>query len=151
SDHSIYNNIPFFTAYQPIDTLKGSFYEQFSEDPLSFSPERGRQDIYDKNFRRLASKQDSSFQHPALSAVDAYLDAHPEAGIQERRVAIRTLLQSGEVGNEDTPELNEGRTPREELEAHMADMGFEQFTGKDGKKGVKKEGVIVLPPIYEIV
>src|SRR5690606_36790151 len=49
-----YDNLAFFTPFQPIDQNKGSFSQQFSCNSYQFSPEKGRHDIYDTKLDKLA-------------------------------------------------------------------------------------------------
>ncbi|HWL00263.1 MAG TPA: hypothetical protein VNQ55_09960, partial [Parapedobacter sp.] len=155
----LYKHIPFYTTYRKIDTAKDSFYAQFSENAFEFGPEKGRQDLYDTQFNQLASRNASSYEDQfngeELTRIDVYLGDHSAADIDEKREAIRQLLDSPETdGAELTPAGSApGGMPlsETELNAYMTQMGYEKFSGSDGKTGVKKDGKILLPARFELV
>src|SRR5690606_10894401 len=139
-----YSNIPFYTTYWEIDTAKGSFYKQFSEAYYGLAADSSRQDIYDAQFNRLASKQTTSysdqFTHDELIAIDGYLEEHKEVDAERKRAAIRRLLDSKQAYTpkpHPAPEIVP--TSEEGQNEYMALMGYEKFSGNDGKMGVKKD------------
>src|SRR5690606_13937444 len=141
-------HIPFYTTYREIDTTKGSFYEQFTERTFEFSPENGRQDIYDTLFNPLASRTatsyDDGFSGDELTRVDAYLEGHKTTDIEEKRKAIHQLLDTPTT--DTTTSTSDPVSPapeglpesEEEFNTYMARMGYEKFSGSDGKAGIKK-------------
>lgn len=151
-----YSNIPFYTTYWEIDTAKGSFYKQFSEGFRELTAESSRQDIYDTQFNRLASKNTTSysdgFTHEELTNIDGYIEDHYEAGIEQQRAAIRRLLDAQQTCEPKPCPTPEKRVNSEEgLNEYMAQLGYEKFSGEDGKIGVKKDGKIVLPARFDLL
>lgn len=153
---NLYPNIPFYTVYQDIDTSKGSFYEQFKENPLKFSPSTGRHTIYDTQFNALASRMvqntQDEFSDLELYHIDRYLEQHPHQPPAKKKQAIHQLLDSGSTltprANRTYP--NFPSTPSE-LKVIMQDMGYQIFTEPGGKKGVKLEDKIILPASFDII
>lgn len=156
SKRRFYGNIPFYTTYWEIDTAKGSFYKQFSEVYYELSSDSSRQDIYDAQFNRLASKNTTSysdqFTHDELINIDDYLEDHKEVDIERQRVAIRRLLDSQKAytpkprsAREIVPASEEGQNE------YMERMGYEKFRGKDGLMGVKKDGKTILRAEFEVL
>ena len=137
-----YNNISFSATYREIDPAKGSFMEQFEDNPFEFTPENGRHDIYDTRFNKLASKISTSysdgFDHSELTDIDNYLENHKEIGIGQE------ITESG-----PTPE--KFPVSEAELDTFMVQIGYEKFTGHDGKTGVKKAGKIILTAEFDIL
>ncbi|MBC9797224.1 WG repeat-containing protein [Sinomicrobium weinanense] len=157
SKRRTYKNVPFFTMYREVDTTEGSFYEQFKKNPYHFSPDKGRKDIYDTAFNKITSRNVTSYEdeytHKELTSIDNYLENHREREIHLKREGIRQLLDSkkeyeSKTGNPATKDLP---ATDEELDQYMGRMGYEKFTGEDGKTGVKKDGSIILLPKFEIV
>src|SRR5690606_29323824 len=91
-----YPHIPFYTVFQKIDTAKGSFHDQFEENPFQFSPENGQHDIYDLQFDKLASKPSTSyldgFQHYELRRINAFLEENGHQSIEDKIRAVDSLL-----------------------------------------------------------
>ncbi|MBK1440011.1 WG repeat-containing protein [Parapedobacter sp. ISTM3] len=150
----LYGNIPFYTMYSEIDPAKGSFYQQFSEGFGGLFSETGRQDIYDVQFNKLASKNVASyaehFSASELTSINDYLEDHKTVDIAQKREYIGRLL--------DTPELYKPKpireripTSEEELNTYMVRMGYEKFSGRAGKTGVKRENKIILPAKFDIL
>src|SRR5690606_35171451 len=156
SKRRFYSNIPFYTTYWEIDTAKGSFYKQFSEVYYELSSDSSRQDIYDAQFNRVASKTSTSysdqFTHDELTNIDGYLEDHKEVDIERKRVAIRRLLDSQETYTPKPNPMPEIIPASEEGQnEYMARMGYEKFSDNDGKLGVKKDGKIVLRGKFEVL
>lgn len=152
----LYNNIPFYTMYRTIDPAKGSFHQQFSEGSRILFSENGRQDIYDMQFNKLASKNVTSneehFSATELTSINDYLEDHKTADIAQKRADICQLLGTRKT-YERKQKAAEKKIPTSEAElnAYMVGMGYEKFSGKDGKTGVKKDGKIILPARFDIL
>jgi len=155
SDRKLYRNIPFYTTYREIDTAKGNFYTQFSENPFEFSPEKGRQDIYDSRFNSVSSREATSyadgFSGEELTRIDAWLDGHKTMDVDGKRTAIRRLLDEPDADTSAGPAPESAAASEAERDAQMARMGYEKFSGSDGKHGVKKNGKVLLPARFDII
>jgi len=146
-----YKNIPFYTAFQAIDTTKGSFYEQFKENAFKFSPEKGRHDIYDLQFNKLASLNATNytdgFQHGQLQRVDAFLEENGHKSVDEKRKAIDSLLalpESDSMLQATAPSyVSYGRMTSDEVANYLKSLGYRLFT-KNGKTGLKKGNDILI-------
>src|SRR5690606_28876903 len=94
----LYKHLPFYTTYREIDTSKGSFYAQFSENAFDFAPENGRQDYYDEQFNPIASREvtsyDGVFSGEELNRIDAWLGDHGDLDVAAKRAGIQALLAS---------------------------------------------------------
>lgn len=149
-----YKNIPFYTVYQDIDTAKGSFFDQFKEDSYQFSPEKGKHEIYDLKFDKLVSRNSTGysdgFTHKELVRIDNFLDENIDLVAAQKVKEVANILGTKES---DTPEVlgsnNEGLQygvmNHDEIEDHLAKLGYRLFTNKEGKIGVKKKGIVVIP------
>jgi len=153
SKQRFYKNIPFYTVFQTIDTTKGNFYEQFKEDAYQFSPEKGRHDIYDLQFNKLASRNSTSytdgFQHDKLRRIDNFLTKNTGLAIAEKIKEIDNLLSSPKSGDldtipRDTAYLRYGTMSDDGIEDYLADLGYTLFIN-DGKTGLKKGGNVIIP------
>lgn len=152
SKQRFYENIPFYTTFQAIDTTEGSFYEQFKENAYRFSPEKGRHDIYDLRFNKLASlnatKYTDGFQHDQLQRVDAFLEENGHKSIDEKRKAVDSLLALPEPDSvqqaADPSYISYGRMTSDEAANYLKSLGYSLFT-KNGKTGLKKGHDILIP------
>lgn len=152
-----YENIPFYTTFQAIDTTKGSFYEQFKEDAYQFYPEKGRQDIYDLQFNKLASRNSTSytdgFQHDQLRRIDNFLKDNAGLAIAEKVNEIESLLSSSESDSSDsisadTTYLKYQAMNHDKIKVHLESLGYTLFTNGEGKTGLKKGNSIIIPAQY---
>lgn len=149
-----YKNIPFYTVYQDIDADKGSFFEQFKEDSYQFSPEKGRHDIYDQKFDKLASRNSTNytdgFSHKELVRIDSFLDENIDLVAAQKVKKVASILYNQELDNrEDLGSNNEslqyGVMNHDEIEDHLAGLGYHLFTNEEGKIGLKKGPSIIIP------
>lgn len=149
-----YKNIPFYTVYQDIDTVKGSFFDQFKEDSYQFSPEKGRHDIYDLKFDKLASRNSTDytdgFPHKKLVRIDNFLDENIDLVAAQKVKEVANILGTQAPDNPETlgsnnEGLQHGVMNHDEIEDHLAELGYRLFTNKEGKVGVKKKGIVVIP------
>ncbi|HLT86782.1 MAG TPA: WG repeat-containing protein [Sphingobacterium sp.] len=149
-----YKNIPFYTVYQDIDTAKGSFFDQFKEDSYQFSPEKGRHDIYDLKFDKLASRNSTGysdgFPHKELVKIDNFLDENIDLVAAQKVKEVANILDTKEQNNPEVLGSNNeglryGVMNHDEIEDHLAKLGYRLFTSKEGKIGVKKKGIVVIP------
>ncbi|QEC53912.1 WG repeat protein [Anseongella ginsenosidimutans] len=160
SKQRFYENIPFYTAFQAIDTSKGSFYEQFKEASYQFSPEKGRQDIYDLQFNKLASRNSSNyedgFQHDELRRIDGFLKENKGLSIAEKVKKVDSLLTSPGPDKQDTTDRSTSHLKYEmmdddEIKAHLNDLGYRLFTNGEGKTGLKKGRNTIIPAQYKFI
>lgn len=156
SQQRFYKNIPFYTVYQAIDSTKGSFYEQFKEDSYQFSPEKGRHDIYDLKFDKLASRNSTNyrdgFPHKQLVRVDSFLAENTDLVATEKVKEIANVLSSPAPdtleavdSNIESFQYGVGVMNHDEIEDHLAGLGYQLFTNKEGEIGLKKGTSIVIP------
>ena len=157
SEKRLYENLSVFAMFREVDTTKVSFYEQFKESPYRFSPEKGRKDIYDISFNRIASREITSysddFTHSELTSIDSYIEDHSSLKINSLMEEIQQMLDAKEVYNSKSQnsKFNTLPTTEEEFDAYMAQMGYKKFRGNDGLIGVKKDGETILSPKFKIV
>ncbi|GAB3019385.1 hypothetical protein GCM10027051_25590 [Niabella terrae] len=154
----LYKNIPFYTTYREIDSTQGSFYQQFTADASRFSPEKGRQDIYDGQFNIVGSKYASSFQDAfnsnELDTIDHWLESHQDAPLKTKKRIIQQILDSAmEQPVVSGSELRSDNLIRSEakLNQFLTKRGYEKIQGQDGKLGVKKGDKIILEPQFDIL
>jgi len=157
SKEGTYRNIPFYATFQSIDTLKGSFYEQFTQNAFRFSPEKGRQDIYDLQFNKLASRNSTNytegFQHQELLRIDHFLEKNNNLSTPEKIKGINNLLESTKTAKLDARSLDtvklkyRAKSP-DEIKDYLAGLGFTLFTNSKGKTGLKKERTVLIPAKY---
>lgn len=152
SDRPLYRNIAFYTAFQSIDTAKGSFLSQFKDNALNFSPGKGRLTIYDMQFNPLASKTATDFQqgfsHEELGRIDEFLEKNKTKTLKDKRKCIDSLLALSPGNSRDTSGDSLSFTPEGEenqaVYAHLKKLGYRLFT-KDGKTGLKKADSVLIP------
>src|SRR5690606_8570122 len=113
-------------------------------------------DIYDAQFNRLASKQTTSysdqFTHDELNNIDSYLQDHEKVDIERKIAAVRMLLDSTKTYTPKPHPAPEIITASEDGQnEYMALMGYEKFSGKGVKMGVKKDGEIILPARFDVL
>jgi len=149
-----YQHLPFYTVFREIDTAKGSFYEQFEDNPFLFSPEKGRHDLYDSQFNKLASKQSNDysdgFPHDKLQKVDAFLPEARDKPVEEKIKAVERILSRpdstltpasvslyGEYASRKSNEVDE----------YLEGLGYRFFT-ENGKTGLKKGNDILIPAAH---
>lgn len=147
-----YKNIPFYTVFQTVDPEKGTFYEQFREDSYQFSPEKGRHDIYDLQFDKLASRNSVSyrdgFQHEELDRIDNFLEENTDLAVDEKVREVANVLQNPPQDTLKALGPNKGALGvmnHDEIESYLADRGYHLFTNKEGEIGLKKGTNIVVP------
>ena len=157
SNENLYKNIPLYSTFPAIDLSKGSFYQQFSQNAFRFSPEKGRHDIYDVHFNKLASRHsanyEDSFQHPELLAIDQFLEENNSLSLTEKRKRIHELLAAIDK-SEDTSLLLDTVTVKyhsknpEDVKGYLAELGIVLFTNDEGKTGLKKGETILIEAIH---
>lgn len=150
-----YKNIPFYTVYQDIDSTKGSFYEQFKEDSYQFSPEKGRHDIYDLKFDKLASRNSTNytggFSDKELLRIDNFLSQNTDLVAAEKIKEVANLLRTpgrDTLKNPDSGKaafLYGGVMTHDEIADHLAELGYHLFKNREGKIGLKKDTSIIIP------
>ncbi|MGO3109663.1 MAG: WG repeat-containing protein [Sphingobacterium sp.] len=152
TERKLYKNIPFYTAFQKIDSSQGSFYEQFKGNAFQFSPEKGRHDIYDLQFNKLASKlatnYSDGFQHHQLQRIDTFLEKNAHKKMEEKTMAIDSLLALPELDSMsqviDPSYVGSGRMTSNEINSYLDSLGYRVFT-EDGKTGLRKGNEILIP------
>ncbi len=154
-----YDHLPFYSSFQAIDTTKGSFYDQFKENPYAFAPEIGRHDIYDTQFNKLASRQSTTFtdgfQAYELIRMDRFLGTENEIDSEKRIEEISRLLALPEP-DPDTLMHSHPRneyltmTDEEAIE-RLNRMGYVLFTDSEGRNGIRKGDDPILSAQYEYV
>ncbi|MGV3762940.1 WG repeat-containing protein [Parapedobacter sp.] len=152
SKQRFYKNIPFYSSFQAIDIAKGSFYEQFKENAYRFSPGKGRHDIYDLRFNKLASLNATDytdgFQPYQLQRVDAFLEEGGYKSPEGKRKAIDSLLALPEPDSiqpaMDPSYVSYGRMTSDEIANYLESLDYRLFT-QDGKTGLKKRSNILIP------
>ena len=155
----LYQHIPFYTTYREIDTAKGTFYAQFSENPFEFAPENGRQDYYDEQFNPIASREvtsyDDGFSNEELTRMDNWLGDHQYLDATEKREGIKALLDTPAPVAEESmlmdPAMEGLPVSEAEFDAYLAPMGYERYTDDNGKWGVKKDGDVLLPAQFDVL
>ena len=155
----LYQHIPFYTTYREIDTAKGTFYSQFSENPFEFAPENGRQDYYDEQFNPIASREvtsyDDVFSTEELTRIDNWLGDHANLDSAAKRAGIQALLESPAPATEASilmdPAMEGMPVSEAEFDAYLAPMGYERYTDSNGKWGVKKDGDVLLPAQFDVL
>src|SRR5690606_41587682 len=120
--------------YRTIDPAKGSFHQQFSEGSRILFSENGRQDIYDMQFNKLASKNVTSneehFSATELTSITAYLEDHKTADMAQKRADICQLLGTPKTNERNEKAAEKKRPPSEaELNAYRVGDGAEEFSG----------------------
>src|SRR5690606_18879148 len=151
-----YENLAFFTSFQPIDQNKGSFFQQFSRNSYQFSPEKGRHDIYDTKLDKLASKESQDyidgFQHYQLQRIDDYLNIHINKNSREKVKDVQGILNLPEPDRDTIhSDLYSAYQPmeKEKVEQVLKEHNYQLFNGENKKKGLKKGNTIVIPALYD--
>ena len=152
-----YKNIPFYTVFQEIDSSKGTFYEQFKENAFQFSPEKGRQDIYDLHFNKLASRFSTNysdgFQHEQLLHVDAFLDENGNRSVGKTREGIDSLLARHVLPESVTPKkaydtaASYQRMSEAQVQSYLKELGYKLYKQNE-KTGLKKGNKILIQAQY---
>ncbi|WP_165793029.1 WG repeat-containing protein [Sphingobacterium haloxyli] len=146
-----YQHLPLYTVFREIDTAQGSFYEQFEDNPFLFSPEKGRHDLYDSQFNKLASRQSSDysdgFPHDKLQQIDAFLqEARNKPAEEKVKTAehILSLPDSTPIPEPSSLYREYERRESSEVDEYLEGLGYRFFT-ENGKNGLKKGNDILIP------
>lgn len=152
-----YDQIPLCSSFQNIDTTKGSFYAQFTENPYKFSPEIGKQTIYNLKFNSLISRSSSSytdgFQHNELNSINTLLKENHDKSEEKKKKEINRLLSTS-TRQDTTVKVNEQYQMYQTKEPdkttkYLDSLGYILFNDAKGKVGLKKRDDLVVPALYD--
>lgn len=136
-----YENVPFYSSFQEVDTSETSFYQQFGDNMYKFGPEKGRHDIYDTHFDKLASKISTDytdgFQYYQLRRIDQFLKENSTKSKKEKKTEIDRILSLPAP----KPDAVGSNIPHQEYRV----TGYTLFTNAHGKTGLKKGDSIIIP------
>lgn len=149
-----YQHLPFYTVFREIDTALGSFYAQFEDNPFLFSPEKGRHDLYDSQFNKLASRQSNDysdgFPHDKLQKIDAFLPEARDKSAEEKMKTVERILSRPDSTVTPAPVSLYGEyasRKSSEVDEYLEGLGYRFFT-ENGKTGLKKGNDILIPAAH---
>lgn len=151
-----YENIPFYSSYQEVDTSETSFFQQFADNMYKFDPQKGRHDIYDTQFNKLASKISADytdgFDYYQLHRIDQFLEENGNKNVEEKIKQIDKLLalpKPQDTIMPGTQRLEPLTTNEEKLDEHLEKLSYKLFTNAEGERWLEKGGNIIIPAQYK--